>query len=591
MTEKINDRELIRHFEEIVQFELSASVAERDIERARQSLTTGETRTCSGHKGLWRRVATNRWAQSLSAVAACLVAALVIYQFNDTQLSAEELLGKVAANLNKARWVKNVTTSYLPGQTEPASVDEQWIDLKDKKIYCIYSGKYIHLMDYAQMHWSIYNPDSREMVVKKLSGQWAGPGTQLNEYVEKLRDEGLKVTQSQEVHDGVTMAVIAFEETLTSMNPDPNQFTSKMLIAGKSVKTIRTRFIVDPATCRAGESEITYYDAADELIVTRKTETEPVETGPADIYELGVPHDVTIVNKVPDAHVEEIRSQIQRHRDKFLKRYAAVQTEARIEDGRERIMEAMVIYRQDKKLRVDVFRNLYGTPDELTGPWADILETSMKHMEPFWSDKERFGIRSIRIYDGLWQHILDERENEMVLREPQRRPDGDMYGDDDIDDFGWRTLWWLNAPEHMYEDDFSRANDLLAMELIGMGYHHVPKRLVLHVDPDKDYLYRRYSEQNLLDAPWREPGDRTETGESSAQAREGTRIYDVIEYGQTSEGQWYPKVVTIEGYDQNVGRPRRPIHRVSRIHLIEENPTLPDSLFDPNQLGQASGTN
>jgi len=584
MTEKTNDRALIRDFEEIAQFELPASAAERDIERVRQSLASAEPPVYSAHEGLWRRVAASRWTQSLSAIAACLVLALVIYHFNDTQLSAEELLSKVAANLNKARWVKNVTRSYLPGQTEPASVDEQWIDLKDKKIYSIYGGKYIHLMDYAQMHWSIYNPDSNEMVVKKLSGQWAGPGTQLEEYVEKLREEGLKVAQSQEVRDGVTLAVITFDETLTSMNPDPNHFTSKMSIAGKSVKTIRTRFIVDPATCQAGEGQISYYDAAYELIVTRKTETEPVETGPADIYELGVPRDVKIVNKVPDARVEEIRSQIQRHRDNFLKRYVAVQTESEIEDGRERIIEAMVIYRQDEKLRVDVFRNLYGTPDELTGPWADVLETSMKHMEPFWSDKERFGVRSIRIYDGLWQHILDEHENEMFLREPQRRPDGDMYGDDDIDDFGWRTLWWLNAPEHMYEDDFSRANDLLAMELTGMGHRQVPKRLVLYVDPDKDYLYRRYIEENLLDAPWREPSDKTETGESAAQAREGTRTYDVIEYGQTSEGQWYPKVVTIEGYDQNVGRPRRPIHRVSRIHLIEENPTLPAALFDPNQL-------
>ena len=140
----------------------------------------------------------------------------------------------------------------------------------------------------------------------------------------------------------------------------------------------------------------------------------------------------------------------------------------------------------------------------------------------------------------------------------------------------------------MYEDDFSRDNGLLAMELTGEGYHHVPKRLVLYVDPKKDYVYQRYSEEELLDAPWQEGESGADAGRSRDGLREQVRVYDVVEYGRTSGGQWYPKVVTIKGYDQKEGRPetRRPFDRVSRIHLIEENPNLPQSLFDPNQLKQ-----
>ncbi|MBN2128450.1 MAG: hypothetical protein JW741_03100 [Sedimentisphaerales bacterium] len=586
MSDKTRDRDLIRQFEEIARFELGAEAVERDLKHVRESLSADGWAVFSARRKPWQRLAASRWAQGLSAVAACLVVALGVHWFSDTEVNAAVLLSKVAANLNKARWVKNVTRSYLPGQTEPASVDEQWMDLEGRKVYSIYNETYIHLMDYAQMHWSVYNPESREMVIQKLSGEWAGPGTQLSEYVKKLREEGLQVTQSQEVRNGVAMTVIAFDEVLTSMNPDPNQFRSKMSISGKSVKTIRTRFVVDPATCQLGEGQISYFDAADALIVTRKMECRPLETGPADIYELGVPRDVTIINKLPDPRVEEIRNQIEQHRGNFLRRYVAVQTEAEIEDGHERIMEAMVIYRKDKKLRVDVFRNFYGTPDELTGPWADVLATSMEHMEPFWSDKGRFGVRSIRIYDGLWQHILDEHENQMILRTPQRRPGGDAYSDDDVDDFGWRMLWWLGEPEHMYEDDFSRDNALLAMELTGQGYHHIPKRLVLYVDPEKDYLYRRYSEEELLEAPWQEGEGGADAVKSDDGLREQVRVYDVVEYGQTSSGQWYPKVVTIKGYNQTAGRPetRKSVDRVSRIHLIEENPNLPAALFDTSQL-------
>jgi len=466
-------------------------------------------------------------------------------------------------------------------------VDMKWVDLKGRKVYAIYDETYIHLMDYGKMHWSIYNPKSQEMVVKKLHGQWTGPGTQLAEYARKLREEGLEVTESEELRDGIKLTVIEFDEVLNNMSTDPNQFRSKMLFGNKHVKTIRTRIVVDRASLRLGESETQYFAADDTPIITMRSEMAPLETGPADIYELGVPRDATIINKVPDARVEEIRNKIGAHRDGFLKRYVAVQTEARVEEGQERIIETMVIYQQDEKLRVDVFWNLYGAPNELTNQWAGILETSLARAKPFWPDPGRHGIRSVRIYDGLWQHMLDEREGQMVLRTPQRRPDGDMYSDDDVEDFGWRMLWWLGEPEHIYDDDFAEKNGLLAMELTAPGMtHQLPKRLALYVDPAKDYLYRRYSEEERADAPWREETAGTGGAQSYEGRRERVRVYDVIEYGQTSAGQWYPKAVTIEGYEQKAGRPdtKRPDRRISRIHLLEEDPDLPPELFDPQQL-------
>ncbi len=587
MTKRTSEQELMRQFEEIAKFELPQDVVERDIERVRQSLTENEETAATTGQRLWHDLATRHWTRYVSAAAACLVLALVVHHFSNTRLSAAELLTRVAQNLNKSAWTRVIVRKYLPDQAEPASVDTKWIDLAGRKVYAIYDETYIHLMDYEKMHWSIYNPKSREMLIQKLHGQWAGPGTQLTEYAKKLRERGLEVAESEEQRDGVTMTVIEFDEVLNNMSTDPNQFRSKMLFAGKTVKTIRTRLVVDRANLRLAESETQYFAADDTPIITMKSETAPLETGPADIYELGVPRDVMIINKVPDARVEETRAKIAAHRDGFLKHYVAVQTEARVEEGQERIIETMVIYQQDEKLRVDVFWNLHGTPNELTNQWAGILGTSLAHAKSFWPNPERHGIRSVRIYDGLWQHMLDEHEGQMVLRTPQRRPDGDMYADDDIEDFGWRMLWWLGEPEHMYDNDFAREHGLLAMELTAPGMtHQLPKRLALYVDPAKDYLYRRYSEEERADAPWRVDTTGSDSAQSYEGRRERVRVYDVIEYGQTSAGQWYPRVVTIEGYEQKVGRPdtRQPDRRISRIHLLEEDPDLPPELFDPNQL-------
>ena len=114
----------------------------------------------------------------------------------------------------------------------------------------------------------------------------------------------------------------------------------------------------------------------------------------------------------------------------------------------------------------------------------------------------------------------------------------------------------------------------------------MPVRKVLYVDPSKDYLYRRYVEEELVDAPWQIDKNWLDSVENKGRLEEEVRVYDVIEYGQTSEGQWYPKTITIKGYDNPLRKNsiKMDFNRISRIYLLEENPDLPDELFDPEQL-------
>ncbi len=142
----------------------------------------------------------------------------------------------------------------------------------------------------------------------------------------------------------------------------------------------------------------------------------------------------------------------------------------------------------------------------------------------------------------------------------------------------------------MYEDDFSKENGFIATEICPQfnGYL-LPKRQVLYVDPAKDYLAARYVNEELLDAPWqKEPIDPNEI-KTKSHLEEEVRVRDITEYGQTSGGKWYPKTITIKGYDRSMrdghrGDYKRDFDRVSRIYLLEENPQLPDKIFDPARL-------
>ncbi len=589
MAKKINQEQIVDSLERLGEFGLPKGSCTRDIAAVRRMLEKGDSLLSPGRHRIWRAIMTSRWTRYGSAAAIAVAAVVGMVLLDGTKLSAEELLIRVSQNMSEVAWVKGVSRTYRPGEDEPVSTDTHLTDLRNRRVFLTYDAGYLHEMDYNKMRWSVYRPEDNTMIVKKLSGEWMGPETQVEQFIEKLRNEGLEVRESTETVDGVEMRVIEYDETLNNLSQDPNGFMSKMLMGKTPVKTIRMKLVINEERLWLSSAEIRYFDAADELIVTIKSTAEPLETGPSDIYELGAPRNAKVDNKVPVADVEEVRAQIREHQKRFLKNYVAIQIESRVENGTEQPAEAMVIYGRDNKIRVDVFSPLYPNSADLNEQRKDLLKKSLDRLEPFWSGSKPATVRSVRIYDGLWQHILDKREDELVLRKPQRRPDGDMYGDDDLDDFGWRTLWWLNEPEHMYTDEFSSDNGLVAMELTSQWTgQRLPKRQVLYVDPSKDYLFRRYSNEELLDASWQiEKIDPDDIEKDKARLREEeVRVFDVTEYAQTSAGQWYPRTIEITGFDRTVGPNgyRSDRNRVSRIYLLEENPDLPDSLFDPEAL-------
>ena len=216
-------------------------------------------------------------------------------------------------------------------------------------------------------------------------------------------------------------------------------------------------------------------------------------------------------------------------------------------------------------------------------------------MKAFWPEEEGWGIWSVRLYDGLWQHLLqveDARSTgqgfKLTAREKQRRPSGDLYGDDDIDDFGWRTLWAFDGVEHMLEDDYSRTHGLLATEWTTQALgSQLPKRQVMYVDPQKDYIRQRYTSEELIDAPWQEDKTWMDRVQNKERPRESSVVREVVEYGQTSAGQWYPKVINEKGYEY-YGATRRDVNRITRIHLIAEHPAFPTDIFDPQALPKVS---
>ncbi len=582
----MNEKDIIRCFAEMADYDLGEKTVETDLSRVREMLT-GPTAARRQRKPIWRTIMLSKWTRLSSAAAIVIAAVFVgISLFSNSKLEASELLAQVARNMEKLTWLKAVTERYVPDQNEPVGASEHWMDVENKRVYAIYDGKYIHLMDYTLGQWSIYRPDTNDMVVKPLTGEWTSPTTEIEGYIKKLKREGLEVKQTERTQHGEKVIVMEFDEVLNDVGSEAP--ITAMMMNDKSVKTIRCEIVVarDRRTLISGA--MTYLDRAGDVIAIHRSRNEPVTTGPTDIYELGVPQDVTIINRMPSETVSQIRQQIDASETQFLDEYIAVITEAKVEGGREDIREACVAFCQGTKLRVDVYRKNYGTRDPLTARYRAELEPSLRYLSPFWPNEDERTVRGVRLYDGLWQYILEAKEDTLVARDKQRRPDGDLYADDDVEDFAWRTLWWLNRPEHMYEDTYSQENGLIAMELTAQALgSQLPRRLVLYVDPERDYVCDRYIEQQLLDAPWQQDKTWLDNVSNKNSLTEYVRDAQVSQYARTESGQWYPKVITETGYTHEYNYVTTNTKRVIRIHLVAEHPQFPDGIFDPNGLPQA----
>jgi hypothetical protein len=68
--------------------------------------------------------------------------------------------------------------------------------------------------------------------------------------------------------------------------------------------------------------------------------------------------------------------------------------------------------------------------------------------------------------------------------------------------------------------------------------------------------------------------------------QERLQDFEVREYGQTSNGQWYPKVIAETSFDRGFKAIRLDTRTIIRIHLVAEHPEFPAGIFDPAKLPQ-----
>ena len=145
----------------------------------------------------------------------------------------------------------------------------------------------------------------------------------------------------------------------------------------------------------------------------------------------------------------------------------------------------------------------------------------------------------MRIYDEKHQYAFGAVDLEGKRHSPRVSILTHYRSTSELTKLGWPFL--LYSGSRIIEDNYSRESNLICVDNNNYRYY---------LDPERDYICQRV---------------------------EGAATREVIQFGQTSSGRWYPKAVT----RWHPTQPKR--HPVTRVYL-QDDPAFEEGIFDPERV-------
>jgi len=483
-----------------------------------------------------------------AAAAALLIAAsLWLFSSNGSSSAAYAEMLAAVENSRSAEWIHMVSDD---------GKEEGWASLRPYRVFRKSAQGSVEFDD-AESHRSLrYDPGKNKVRIQDsmLDSDVKRFGSFLDyvmNMIEADRDRGAEFEKSRCVINGRQCIVYSVSA------PD-----------GKSCK----KLTADPRSNRIVRFEIIEQDQQVAM------DFDYPESGPEDIYALGVPR---------DAEVIDVRT---RDEQSYKILANSRQAQRRFEDAHPTLRAIVCL----------------GEADEAAG--AVMVDTISVYYQAVYCRRIESwqGIENVRIASSLRpidvKHLDRYTQTHTPSRVHMTRPfrGGVVYTFSPTGEVEKRTypgapsrlerLFWKTVPWEYGQSlpDLDGPNGLLqgtqrvqAARVVDGVVRTLPMRLTIYVNAQRDYIAERSEEWvGSLDEPW-VPQDEHGGAELTIPEHLGqsTRtITTVLEYAQTPAGHWYPRKQLIEKH-----REGKVTKRVRLIHL-DTTCTFPDGLFSPEQV-------
>jgi len=538
---------------------------------------------------VWRIIMKSK-IRKFAAAAVIIIAVLIgINYFGGSIDGAGVAFGQMTEAMRKVPWMHATCRGHMRGIDFSS---EEWIGFKGKiRANKRRDGK-VAFWDIEEHRYYMYDPENRDITIDYVYDAYAHEGNLpfelsspisfLESMDKSLKEQGAQITIKEVEYNG---QIVQLQEICLSMEQNEESFTVKMnlyvqpetklLLAANSIGTDSKGNII-------GESETTY--------------SYP-ETGPENIYDLGIPRDTKIISNLPKEDYQQIWDNYCQSRINATKEYVAVithlnQSLACINQSLNGIITMIdVDFKSDQNHRLER-HSVFNTGEQFDKFWprykeqlGDSFESLLAWTNAHYDNK---GHLSIYLYDGKY-NISTTRDSEGVWSKLRKSysPDFESMPNIRLEDIAWPLI---GKTGHIIEDDYAKENGLICIECLQQGSIHseivsLPGRFLYYLDVEKDYMCVRKVTEWRPDAEWQENKNWLE-GVDPEKIRDGSIVVeDITEVTQAANGYWYPKIVEVSqtGVIKDYKDAPLKTRTIKRIYM-QTHPEFPETIFDSETL-------
>jgi len=529
---EFDEEKIVRRLEALSGVEPTAEAAQRAMERVREALANEGQRATDSRTGLrgifWR----SRFARF--AAAAVIIAAAITglhYLPGGVGFTAPAF-GEVVDNVLSQKWVYMFEEDRKSGQIAA----EYWYNPAERKLYARFHTVKGNAFMLDLNSCEEYEYRDGTLTVRKRNDLRDTPGwleqriPMLNDLLTRYEREGADIVQRDATYNSEAALLYEIEITLPATG---------------GLRTDRYSWLVDSKTHLPIICEHTYiygHDYAGKskqtLVHSQRYAFDYSDSGPRDMYDLGIPADATIVDERPTPEIQQMIDNVNHLKETKYNCFAAV-----IVKGER--PERLVI-KDGPKMREEYF-DLTINYSDWEAKKEEYVEAMGETFEGVYEWIRQGGILSrqlILLFDGLFSYQTNEwdiKENEPIEIGRRKSTHNEFY----------RYCWKWMPGGQIVGTAYSREHGLICTES-DEAYNYF--------DPSKDYLWVRHEKKT------------------------GGVPYEAVEFARTPSGIWYPHKIRETYYRRSTETNEMIAHsELITIYAAELNSELVKEV-DPQSL-------
>lgn len=534
--------------------------------------TAGPSEETAKAISIWRTIMQSRITKLATAAVIIIAAMIIVHQSGGSVTLTTIAIADISEAMKKVPWMR-MTNRGFGGNIEGPT--ELLFGFREKIAASKDVEGNISLLNFSEHKSYTYDLEDRTITIDYLYE---------DDFPAHLSSALSLVESMQELSERPGIQVVATEGEYEGEKVQVQEISTEGMGA-----VARLYIQLDSKLLLAIEVNVTDPNG-NETVAGGMTFDYP-QTGPANIYDLGVPPDARIIDKLPKEDFQKIWDNYRQKRAQATSEYIALITRTNSSFGGI-IMTVYADYKSGEDHRhenhsVFTFKQLNkydkfwpGHKEQLGDSHESLLAWTNNHFE-------NKGSISVHLYDG--QNIFSTRREDKGSWSKLRTSmsNRNLMTSDYLEWLGWPHIF---KDAQIIEDDYARQNNLICIERLQQGsvYSGIvspPGRFVYYLDPQKDYICRRKITERRPGAEWQEDENWLDGVEPDKIRNGSITVHDTTEIIQAPNGHWYPKVILIKQSGSREDYSEAPLH-VSNITTVylQTNPEFPDDIFNAEKL-------